>query len=78
LPENTKRLRISGIGDSEFPEPTKFHIFIEKEYSVQRRLLMNFPGSFKSKSLRISQPIFDFTKKEFEKSGCWTQGGPNG
>ena len=43
---------------------------------MRRRMLMNFPGSFKSKSLRISQPIFDFTKKEFEKSGCWTQGGP--
>jgi len=28
--------------------------------------------------LRISQPIFDFIKKEFEKSGCWTQDGPNG
>jgi len=53
----------------------QFHIFIEKEYSVRRRMLMNFPGSFKSKSLRISQPIFDFIKKEFEKSGCWTQDG---
>ena len=28
LPENTKRLRISGIGGSEFPEPTRLYACI--------------------------------------------------
>jgi hypothetical protein len=37
LPENTKRLRISGIGGSEFPEPTSHKHFIWRRLRDKKR-----------------------------------------
>jgi len=45
LPENTKRLRISGIGGSDFPEPTAFcKLLILKDWSGRKDLNLRPPG----------------------------------
>jgi hypothetical protein len=38
-------------------------IFIGKEHSVCCRMIVNFSQNIRSKSLKISHPIFDFTKE---------------